>query len=340
MSQPNSQALVYVVIPNWNGKKLMGDVLDSLKSQTYKNFKILVVDNGSGDGSADFIRKHYPFVNVLELGKNHGFSGGVNAGIKYALAREADYVALLNNDARADPKWLTELVKRMQVNPKIGIVTGKLLQFPKTTFFDSSGDFYSIWGMPFPRGRDEPDTAQYEKAEPVPAASGGASLYRRELFKDIGLFDEDFFAYYEDVDISLRTQLAGWKIWYQPTAVAYHQIGATSSKLSGFARYHSIKNYYYLYYKNLPLGLYFRYLPRFIITNFLVAANSLRRLQIVPLLKAYGRLIITCPKFIIKRWQVQHQRRITPAEFDGLLYRQIAPTHKNLQRLARRVRSE
>ena len=151
-----------VVIPNWNGKDFISECLDSLTIQTYKDFEIIVVDNGSTDGSKELIKQKYPEVSLIELDKNYGFAGGVNAGIKKALAGGAKYIVLFNNDAVADKNWLKRLIEVVETNPLAGIITSKLLRLDKKTI-DSAGEFYSIWGRAFPLGgRDEIDHGQYD----------------------------------------------------------------------------------------------------------------------------------------------------------------------------------
>lgn len=265
---------IAVVIPNWNGEDLIKECLNSLLIQSVK-CEVIVVDNGSMDGSVNLIKKHFPKVTLLEFEDNAGFAGGVNRGISYALKKGFEYIALFNNDAVADKNWLKNLIKEFD-DEKIGIVTGKFLRSDKK-HIDSTGDFYTIWGLPYPRGRNQEDNGQFNKKQEVFGASGGASLYRSELFKDIGLFDEDFFAYYEDVDISLRAQMAGWKIIYIPKAIAYHGIGGTSSKMGDFTRYHSAKNFLLLYSRNLPTKLYLKYLPFFTIQLLRMAVSSFLR---------------------------------------------------------------
>src|SRR5207253_2984925 len=144
-------------------------------------------------------------------------------------------IALFNNDAVADKNWLQSLVNTMSANSEVGIATSKLLLEDKK-HIDSTGDFYSIWGMPLPRGRNQLDNGQFDKPEEVFGATGGASLYRAKMLNEIGLFDEKFFAYYEDVDISFRARLAGWKVYYQPKAIAYHGLSKTSSRHPNLSR--------------------------------------------------------------------------------------------------------
>jgi GT2 family glycosyltransferase len=314
---------VFVVIPNWNGADLIAEALQSLQAQTYPA-QIIVVDNGSVDNSVEIIGKRFPEVQLIKLSENTGFAGGVNQGIKYALEHDAEAIALFNNDAVAASDWLEQLVKTMEATPGAGIVTGKLVRNNKI-HLDSTGDYYSVWGMPFPRGRNQKDEGQYNQTEEVFGASGGASLYRAELFEQIGTFDERFFAYYEDVDISFRAQLAGWRVLYQPKAVAYHHVSATSSKLGSFTRYHATKNFYLLYTKNMPGRLFWKYLPKFLVQSIRLGASSLLKGGIIPYLRGFVRSVLYLPSTLGKRQRIQSQRKVTSDYIDGLLYKHRPP---------------
>jgi GT2 family glycosyltransferase len=314
---------VFVVIPNWNGADLIAECLDSLQAQTLQA-KIVVVDNGSVDESIFIIESNYPDVVLLKQPKNLGFAGGVNVGIRYAMTENATAVALFNNDAVANPHWLENLVKSLEENPKAGIVTGKLLRQNKK-HIDSTGDFYSIWGMPFPRDRNHVDSGRRNAPEKVFGASGGASLYRSSMMNDIGFFDDRFFAYYEDVDISFRAQLAGWKVIYEPTAVAYHHMSATSSKLGSFTRYHATKNFYLLYAKNMPGWLYWKYLPLFTIQAIRLAASSLIKGGFWPFLKGTVKAFLLTPHIIRERRRIQSERKAPVTYIDSILYKKRPP---------------
>ena len=209
---------VSVVVPNWNGMDSLPACLDSLLAQT-QPCRIIVVENGSKDGSLEFLQTHYPQAELIIHKKNKGFAGGVNGGIQKSIEDGDDYVALFNNDAVADEDWLKNLVNDLKVNTDTGIATCKFMSMDKK-HLDSTGDLYTRWGLPYPRGRGEPVSDVYDDFVQVFAASGGASLYRVSMLEKIGLFDEDFFAYYEDVDLSFRAQLAGWKVRYVPEALA------------------------------------------------------------------------------------------------------------------------
>lgn len=322
---------VYCVIPNWNGKALLKACLDSLLGQSLQPI-IIVVDNGSTDESVAFIRKSYPDVQLIEFNKNYGFAGGVNAGIKAALQAGATYIAAFNNDAVADKNWLAGLVKTAKSDSRFGIVTSKIMRSDQK-HLDSTGDFYSIWGLPFPRGRNEVDSGQYDSQTEIFGASGGASLYNAQMLKQIGLFDESFFAYFEDVDISFRAQLAGWKIRYEPKAIVYHEVSATSSKMGNFSRYHSSKNFMLLYAMNMPTSLYFKYLPLFTLQLARWFLSSLVKGKVLPFLKGIFVAFTLTPHIIRNRHQVQKSRTVSVSYIDSMLYHHRPPRPPEVEEL-------
>jgi GT2 family glycosyltransferase len=220
-------------------------------------------------------------------------------------------------------------VARIEQDAKIGMVTSKirkLHQDNKPTELDSTGDFYHIWGRPHPRGRDEVDRGQYDTAEEVFGASGGATLYRYHMLERIGLFDEEFFAYYEDIDISFRARLAGYTTWYEPKAVVNHKIGGTSGGgASALSRYHSVKNQWYVYLKDMPASLFWKYLPRFLFLQILFYGNSFLTGLVWPHTKSILRGLMMTPAMLVKRMRIQHGRKLTAAQVDRLLLRAVPP---------------
>ena len=190
---------------------------------------------------------------------------------------------------------------------------------------DTTGDFLSIWGLPWPRGRNEVDTGQYDAQTDVFGASGGATLYRATMLQDIGLFDEDFFAYYEDVDLSFRAQLAGWRTFYEHQAVAYHHLSATSSKHGDLARFHSAKNFILLYAKNMPLKLYLKYCPLFVLQFLRMAASSTLRGKPGPFLRGTWAAVRLHSGTVRKRKQIQAARKVPVGYIDGILYHHRPP---------------
>lgn len=320
-----------VVIPNWNGKKYIGKCLDSLINQSLKPH-IIVVENGSIDGSLDYIKKNYPKVELVVNAKNLGFAGGVNSGIRRSIERGDSFVALFNNDAIADKNWFKSLYNEISNNSKVGIATTKLLT-ADGKYIDSTGDMFTVWGLPYPRGRNEETSDKYDQLKDVFAGSGGASIYRVEMLNEIGLFDEDFFAYYEDVDISFRAQLAGWKVRYVPSAIAYHEIGKTSQKIKGFTTYHSLKNVYWLTFKNVPRKYLFKVLIRLKIAMFMFYTKAVLRGHIWFATKSVMTIIIKMPK---KRWErhcIQKNRKVSDEYIWSMIVHDLPPNSKALRSL-------
>lgn len=320
-----------VVIPNWNGAKTIIDCLESMKAQN-QEVDIIIVDNGSTDDSVETIRKKFPEIVLIELSNNLGFAGGVNAGIKKAIEGDSKYIALFNNDAVAERNWLKSLVNFMEKNPGTGIAASKILN-ATGEFIDSTGEAYTIWGLPFPRGRGETDINRYDNDTEIFGASGGASIYRVKMLQEIGLFDEDFFAYYEDVDLSFRAQLAGWKVAYVPKAVVYHQIGTTSTKVKDFTTYQTLKNLPWLLWKNVPLGLLPKIWPRLVLVYIGIAVKALIRGQLSAFFKGIiiGSLLL--PKKFLQRYQIQRRRKVSVSYIDSIITRGLPPNARSLSKL-------
>ncbi|HEY4963514.1 MAG TPA: glycosyltransferase family 2 protein [Candidatus Saccharimonadales bacterium] len=322
---------VAVVVPNWNGMDSIKDCLDSLLGQTLEH-SLIVVENGSSDGSLAYLRENYPEVKIIVNQTNLGFAAGVNSGIKFAIENGAKFVALFNNDAVADKRWLEYLYKELEVNDDVGIATCKLVS-ADNSHLDSTGDFYTNWGLPFPRGRGETDLNKYDKQTEIFGASGGASLYRVSVLKEIGLFDEDFFAYYEDVDISFRAQLAGWRVRFVPSAVAYHQIGATSGKIRGFTTYHSMKNLPLLLFKNVPRKYFWTIAWRFKTAYIMFYLRSITRGNGWSATKGLFRGYYLVIKKIGERKKIQSSKKVTDEYIWGMIVHDLPPNAKALRKI-------
>ena len=323
-----------IVVLNWNGIDDTIECLDSLVNQTYKNYSIIVVDNGSVDDSIErldaYIAAATTDITLVKNARNLGFTGGVNTGIQYALKKKYDSVALFNNDATADKEWLASLVKEL-VDEKIGIATGLLLHADGKTI-DSSGDWFSSWGLAFPRSRNQPTSTAPESGY-VFGASGGASLYRTKLFKDIGLFDDSFFAYYEDADISFRSQLAGWKVKYTNKAIAYHKQGATSNRIPGFTLYQTFKNLPLVYLKNVPARLLIPIGARFYLAYWLIVANAIKKGGFAPTIKGVGMSFVLGFDALRKRFAIQRKKRVTASYIKSILWNDLPPDQTGMRKL-------
>ncbi len=319
------------MVPNWNGGSSISQCLRSLIAQV-SPANIIVVDNGSTDNSVRLIKKEFPGVGIVVKKRNLGFAGGVNAGIRQAIKYNADYIAIFNNDAVADTRWIEQLVNTLANNQHIGIACSKMIS-TNQELLDSTGEFYTSWGLPYPRGRGEPVSDKYDQETPVFGASGGASLYRVEMLKEIGLFDEDFFAYYEDVDLSFRAQLAGWKVAYVPSAIAYHQIGATSSKIKGFTTYQTLKNLPMVVRRNVPLGLLPTVLPRFWLAYTTFFWSAVARGEVWPALKGWVMAMFYLPKNMFERRQIQKTRKVPVDYIKSMLVHDLPPSATRLRAL-------
>lgn len=236
-----------IIIPNYNGLSFMEPCFESLKEQTVRDFKVLVVDNGSTDGSVEWLKEHR--IPSIFLKENTGFSGAVNTGIR---AADTPYVLLLNNDTRVEPGFVAAMERAMDQSPKIFSVSSRMIQMYHPELLDDAGDMYSILGWAYQRGVGR-SSELYQKSCRVFSACAGAAIYRRAVFHEIGLFDELHFAYLEDIDVGWRAKLYGYDNIYCPDAVVYHVGSGTSgSRYNSFKVRLAARNCIYLNYKNMP----------------------------------------------------------------------------------------
>lgn len=236
-----------VIIPNYNGLKFLSTCIEALKTQTYQNFKTLVVDNGSTDGSVEWLKEQG--IPTVFLDNNTGFSGAVNIGIR---AADTPYVILLNNDTRADVYYVAEMVKAISRSERIFSVSSCMIQMYHPELIDDAGDMYSLLGWAYQRGVGQA-VKGYKKGRRVFSACAGAAIYRRDVFDKIGYFDEMHFAYLEDIDVGYRAKIFGYDNIYCPAAVVYHVGSGTSgSKYNSFKVKLAARNNIYLNYKNMP----------------------------------------------------------------------------------------
>lgn len=236
-----------IIIPNYNGLSFMEPCFESLKEQTVRDFKVLVVDNGSTDGSVEWLKEHR--VPSIFLKENTGFSGAVNTGIR---AADTPYVLLLNNDTRVELGFVAAMERAMDQSPKIFSVSSRMIQMYHPELLDDAGDMYSILGWAYQRGVGR-SVNLYQKSCRVFSACAGAAIYRRAVFDEIGLFDELHFAYLEDIDVGWRAKLYGYDNVYCPDAAVYHVGSGTSgSRYNSFKVRLAARNCIYLNYKNMP----------------------------------------------------------------------------------------
>ena len=239
-----------VIIPNFNGLRYIRECLESLNRQTFGDFYVCVVDNGSEDGSCELIEREFPETELIRLDKNYGFARAVNEGIRKT---SSEYVVLLNNDVVVNKNFLEKLYKAIDNRKSVFSYQAKMLKLFEKDRIDSAGDLYCALGWAFALGKDRPAKA-YDEDCALFSACGGAAIYRRELFEKTGMFDERHFCYLEDVDLCYRARINGYSVRFCPEALVYHAGSATSgSRHNAFKVRLSARNNIFLLYKNMPL---------------------------------------------------------------------------------------
>jgi len=322
-----------VVILNWNGRHLLGECLESISSQTFRDFETIVVDNGSADGSVAWLKERWgDSVSTVALFSNLGFAGGNNAGIRAARGKN---IVLLNNDTSVDPRWLEELAAAFGRHPDAGMFTPKILNYYRRDEIDNTGHLIYPDGLARGRHRLEKDDGRFDEEGETLWPSGCAGLYKRGMLDEVGLLDDSFFAYGEDVDLGLRARWAGWTCWYVPRAVVYHKYSATTGTYSPRKAFLVERNRAWVLFKNFPpreIALsFFHTLRRYLLQGFGVAAGrgaagKLARevpawkLPII-VLRAEWAALADFPAVLAKRRSVMASRKITVGEFRNLLRR-------------------
>lgn len=269
---------VSIIIPNYNGSQYLQECLNALLKQNFTNFETILVDNGSTDDSKDLIRRDYSWVKLIELSDNFGFCRAVNEGI---YASQAPYVILLNNDTRVEAGFVGMLLTAIKKHRKRFSCQAKMVQYHHPEIMDDGGDYYNALGWAFARGKGKP-AEKYDREKRIFSSCGGAAIYRKSVFQEIGYFDEEHFAYLEDMDVGYRARIFGYRNTYVPRAVVHHVGSGTSgSRYNLFKVRYSSRNNIYLIYKNMPLLQILINLP------FLVVGFAIKALFFVG--KGYGR---------------------------------------------------
>jgi GT2 family glycosyltransferase len=326
---------IAVIIANWNGQKYLKDCLESLCKQSYRSFKIVFVDNGSVDGSVDFVREDYPEAEIIILEKNTGFAKGYNIGIKKALEDEdIEYVIIVNNDTRLHEKFIENMINCSQRYPDVGSIQPKVLNFFNRDKIDCAGILFSIDGVAVNRGYGEKDRGQFEDEVKIFGANGTASLFSRIALEKTQLrageyFDNDYFAYYEDLDLIWRMRLAGYESYYCPSAKLFHMHSATADRISGFKAYYLNRNRFFTLIKNYPIFrlaiAIFIFTPiRYIFLFFRVIIKKRRKgtefsgqnkLTVAKaILRAWGSVVANIPDLVKKRRVIQKNKKVSSRE--------------------------
>jgi hypothetical protein len=308
---------VTVAVLSFNGRHLLEVVLPSLTRQLFRDFETVVVDNGSRDDTQVWLRENWPSVRVVAITDNVGVSAALNVCLGVG---RGELLGLFNNDLELAPECLGELVRTLDEHPEAGWAGAKLIDFHERDVIDGAGDVYAWGGTAGRRGHGEVDRGQYDTPRPIFGACGGAALYRRSCLDDVGPFDADFFAFYEDVDWNLRAQLAGFSCRYVPTAVAYHMGSATIGRgLTDFTRYHMLRNALWILAKDLPGEALLRHGDEILLTQLLLLRKAINDRKVSVWLRACLDALRGLPGVLRKRRAVQRKRRISLSQLTAVI---------------------
>ncbi len=279
----NSTPRVSIIILNWNGLKETIGCLESLKKIEYPNYQVIVVDNGSKRNEAGILEEKYKgYIRLIRNKENLGFAEGNNVAIRKVIeAKTSDYILTLNNDITVESDFLAELIKAAQRHPEAGSIQCKMVWARNKSLIDNAGFKFLKPGLVFDRGGFEP-VENYDREEEVLGCCAGACLYKNESLEDIRIdddyFDKDFFCSYEDMDLALRLQWMGWKSWYCPKAIVYHQKGAATGLGSSFIIFHNRRNQIWMGIKNFPFCFLLKNLPGLLLSDIIqISLDFLRR---------------------------------------------------------------
>jgi hypothetical protein len=306
-----------VAIATYNGRHLLEIALPSLRAQTYRGFRVVVVDDASDDDTVTWLGEQWPAVEVIVHAHNRGVTAALNSCLR---AGRSEFVALLNNDVELDPGCLRELVGALDAYPEAGVATAKLVDFKDRGMIDGAGDIYDWTGEGNRRGNGSRDNGQYDDARAVFGACGGAAAYRRSALNAVGELDEQLFAVYEDVDWSFRAQLLGFSARYVPTAIAYHMGGATiGPDISDFGIYQAWRNAIWVVLKNYPASALLRHGHDFLLSqaHHYVWARQTDRVPIFR--RAWRDAIRGMPSVLRKRRAVQSSRTVGLKELERVI---------------------
>jgi GT2 family glycosyltransferase len=310
-----------VVVVNYNGERYLSACLEALGRQELDGgFEVVLVDNGSSDGSIETARRDHAWARVIETGRNLGFAAGNNVGFRAAAGR---YIVLLNSDTRVRPGWLAALVATAESDERAGAVTSKLVFADRPDVIQNAGVLLLSDGGGADRGAGEADRGQYEHQEEVFGFCGAAALLRREALRDVGQFDETFFAYYEDTDLSWRMRRRGWRILYEPTAAVEHVHSATGIEGSPFFLFHADRNRLFMLVKNASASLALRSLRAVgakATSGKTEPSASRGSAAERPLRRVALSFLIHLPEMLVKRLIIRSRARVSDREIERWLH--------------------
>jgi GT2 family glycosyltransferase len=327
--------IVSVIIVAWNSAKHLTHCLNCLSRQTFRDFEVIVVDNGSQDNAAAGLEQKYVqlALRLERLPTNRGFAHANNLGA--ALAR-GTWLALLNADAFAEPDWLEQLLQAAHRHPDFSFFASRQVQAGRPDLLDGSGDEYHSSGLAWRRFYSYPASEYGLREEEVFSACGAAALYNREDFLRVGAFDEQYFSYFEDVDLGFRLRLEGGRCLYVPQAVVQHVGSASSGKMSDFVIYHGHRNLVWTFFKNMPGGLFWGFLPLHIFMNIFFIISFFLKGKGTAILRAKRDAFYHLPAIIRMRRRIQGTRKVAARQVWQVINRELfAPYWASRQRSKR-----
>lgn len=309
---------ISIIVLNYNGRRWLAGCLDALAEQRgAPAFETILVDNGSTDGSTALVRERYPGVRLLGAGTNLGFAGGNNAGARLAHGRA---LVFLNNDTVAAPDWLARLHGALLARPQYALVASRIVVLDAPDRIDSAGDGYLRAGGAFKRGHGEASAA-YDESREVFGACGAAFIIRREVFEELGGFDEAFFMVYEDVDLSYRAQLRGYRCWYEADAIVRHAGSGTLGRLSAAAVFHGQRNLEWTWIRNTPWPAILTTAPAHVLYSLAGLAHYARLGLAGPAIGAKIAALKGLPAALRARRHIQAARRVSHRQLARLMHR-------------------
>jgi GT2 family glycosyltransferase len=305
-----SVKIVSIVIVTWNSAKYLPCCIESLRHQTLTDFEVIVIDNGSVDDSMANLEENWPILNlhVKRLPNNLGFAAANNIGARLARGQ---WLALLNADAFPEPDWLEKLIEATEDYPDYSSFASRQIQANDPELLDGTGDSYHVSGVAWRRNINYPVNQYGLSIEEIFTPCAAAALYLRDAFLEVGGFDEDFFSYFEDVDLGFRLRLHGYRALFVPGAVVHHVGSTTFGINSDFSLYHSHRNLVWTFFKNMPTGLLLKYLPAHIMVNLSYMLYYTFRGRGRILWKAKWDAICGLPLIFDKRKEIQKSRTVT-----------------------------
>jgi GT2 family glycosyltransferase len=309
--------LLTIAIATYEGRPLLETALPSLAAQSFRDFRVVVVDDNSSDDTVAWLHEHWPEVEVVSHERNLGVTAALNTCFRHS---PTPLIGLLNNDVELDPRCLEELVGAMREYPDAGWVCAKLIDYHHRDVIDGAGDVFSWMATAERRGHGQRDRGQYEQPRTIFGACGAAVIYRRSVVEDVGPFDEDFYALYEDIDWDLRAHLAGFDCRYVPSAVVYHMGGATlGSGLTDFICYHQWRNTLWIIAKDLPAGALLRHAPQLLLGQLVFLAMAIRNRRVGVWLRAWRDALRAAPAVLRKRRDIQARRRASLGALEAVI---------------------